>query len=457
MTLSTTRFEELEFRGPDRGIHELAGLQVLVLGLGTHGGGTDLVEFLHSHGACVSVSDQATQADLASSIARIQDQVPAERIHTGGHQVQHLEKMDWVVVNPAIPPAAPFLDEVQKSGVRVVTELGLFLAWAPHDHLAAVTGTNGKSTVCALVKEMLQDSGIPVELGGNFGGSLLKKLDSANPETRWIVEISSFQASRLGMEIPRPALVALTSYAPDHLDWHGDEETYFQAKINLLHGPHRQAPAVIVAEDSPFRPELDRLPNRPNVLVPPTDDDWGSTNLSPALAGSTGRDNTRLAVTLARRLGASAEGCRKAASRFRGLPHRYELVTATDGLTYINDSKATTPDAAMAALARLEGPVHWLCGGQDKGIDIESLITWSQSREIFVYPYGESANLIARHLKGVEVYESLKAAFDGARSRAQSGETVLCSPAYPSYDQFRSFEERGEAFRAMVASIDSHA
>jgi len=456
VTSSVTRFEELEFMGPDRDPDQLAGLQVLVLGLGTHGGGTDLIDFLHSRGAHVSVSDTASASALSASIDLIAGKVAPERLHTGGHHPEHLEGMDWVVVNPAIPPAAAFLREVHQSGVRVVTELGLFLAWAPHDHVAAVTGTNGKSTVCALAREMLLASGVPVEVGGNFGGSLLKKLGASTEGTRWIVEISSFQASRLGTEIPRPALVALTCFAPDHLDWHGDEATYFQAKVNLLRGPHRKPAKVIVEKNSPFVDALDSLETEPQIVSPEATELFEilePQNISPALTGDTGHSNLALATTLARALGASLEGCRIAAEKFQGLPHRFEFVPGDDHLIYINDSKATTPDATIAALSRLDGPVHWLCGGKDKGIDIAALVSHCKSAKISVYPYGESAGKLARHFEGARQFETLEQAFHGARSSARAGETILCSPAYPSYDQFASFEERGEVFRKLVASV----
>ena len=456
MTSSATQFEELEFMGPDRDPDQLAGLQVLVLGLGTHGGGTDLIDFLHARGAQVSVSDTASASELSASIDLIAGKVTREQIHTGGHHPEHLEGIDWVVVNPAIPPAAAFLQEVHLSGVRVVTELGLFLAWAPHEHLAAVTGTNGKSTVCALVKEMLLASGVPVEVGGNFGGSLLKKLGASTEETRWIVEISSFQSSRLGLEIPRPPLVALTCFAPDHLDWHGDEATYFQAKMNLLRGPHRKPAKVIVEKNSPFVNALDSLETKPQIVSPNATElleILEPQHISPALTGDTGHSNLELATALARDLGASNEGCRIAAEKFQGLPHRFEVVPGKDDLIYINDSKATTPDATIAALSRLNGPIHWLCGGKDKGIDIAALVSCCKSANVSVYPYGESSGKLALHFEGARQFETLEQAFHDARNHARAGETILCSPAYPSYDQFVSFEERGEVFRKLVASV----
>lgn len=463
MNPQVTRFEELEFQGPDRGIDELTGLRILVLGLGTHGGGTDLIQFLHSRGALITVSDAAPRSQIADSIELIEPLVPAERIHTDGHQDHHLNNIDWVVVNPAIPPLAPFLKKVRESKVRPVTELGLFLSWVSHSNLAAITGTNGKSTVCALTRDMLQSSGIPVQLGGNFGGSLLLQLESAPEETRWIVEVSSFQASRLGNEIPRPPLVALTSFAPDHLDWHGDQDTYFHAKMNLLQGPHQRPSVVIVAEESPFKSAIEKLSEDTRII---SFSPFGSPGkeidpeTSPALEGTTGQFNRILAQTLAQKLGATEEACRQAATQFNGLPHRFEFVAKIDGVTYINDSKATTPDAALSALNRIEGPIHWLCGGKDKGISLKELAHFCAKKEIQVYAFGESAQNILNALADspsctLHQFTTLEEAFVSARLRSQAGETLLCSPAYPSFDQYQSFEQRGEQFRTLVTGTSS--
>ena len=461
MNPQITQFEELEFQGPDRGIDELTDLRVLVLGLGTHGGGTDLIQFLHSRGALITVSDIASRDQIAPSIQLIESMVPAERIHTDGHQDHHLKNIDWVVVNPAIPPRAPFLKKVHESGVRPVTELGLFLSWVSHSNLAAVTGTNGKSTVCALTRDMLQGSGIPVQLGGNFGGSLLLQLDSAPKETRWIVEISSFQASRLGKEISRPPLVALTSFAPDHLDWHGDKDTYFQAKMNLLRGPHQRPSVVIVADESPFKPEIEKLSDEIQIIPFSSSNSSGvefDSKISPALAGSTGNSNRELAQTLAQKLGATEEACHKATAQFAGLPHRFEFVATVENVTFINDSKATTPDAALSALNRIEGPIHWLCGGKEKGIPLDDLVHFCARKDLHVYAFGESSQNIMNALANspscsLFEFTTLEEAFDFARSRSQAGDTLLCSPAYPSYDQYQSFEQRGEHFINLVTGI----
>jgi len=456
------RFEQLDFLGPDRGPDQLEGLKVLVLGLGTHGGGTDLVHFLHSKGAIVTVSDHAPRSTLNASIELIDSIIPEENIHLGGHQADHLRGIDWAVINPAIPPAAPFLQHVYESGVRPVTELGLFLAWAPHQHLAAVTGTNGKSTVCALAHDMISASGLPVRVGGNFGGSLLSQLESCSTETRWIVEISSFQASRLGTEIPRPPVVALTPFAPDHLDWHGDEETYFQAKLNLLRPPHRQSQLVIAAPDSPFVAAISELETAPNLIsmIDPElqTNDYASAN--PNLDGVTGRSNLALAMTLAKKLGATKEGCQTAAKSFSGLPHRFEVVTRKNGVTFINDSKATTPDATISALDRIEGRVIWLCGGKDKGIDLDPLASSISKRNIHIFAYGDSADRLLGAIKSRAPHnlarrcDHLDEAFESAVDLCQPGDTILLSPAFPSYDQYTSFEERGEHFRNLVIGLE---
>ncbi|MGE4602159.1 MAG: Mur ligase family protein, partial [Planctomycetota bacterium] len=220
MTGSTDIVEgcDLQFQPPDRTPDQLDGLRVLVLGLGRHGGGTDLIRFLVSHGAIVSVSENAPEKELAASLAKLEG-IDLHRKTFGGHKSEDLDDCDWVVVNPAIPPSSPFLGEIARSNTQAVTEMGLALSWLPSKHLAAITGTNGKSTTCVLARDMLSASGISVKAGGNLGGSLLGALNQPDPDRRYIVEISSFQAERLEQGGSRPRIVSVTNLSPDHLDW----------------------------------------------------------------------------------------------------------------------------------------------------------------------------------------------------------------------------------------------
>lgn len=463
------------FEVPDRNPGQLEGLNILVLGLGVHGGGTELIHYLHSKGARLTISDSGNKDDLNESLQDIER--CAESIFIGPHEEEQLEGIDWVVVNPAIPPHAPFLKKVFSSGVRVVSELGLFLAWCPREYLAAVSGTNGKSTVCELTRSMLSDSGIPAVAGGNLGGSLLGMLDGADRELRWIVEISSFQLDRLGPLCPRPSTVAITNFSEDHLDWHGSRDAYLKAKFELLKNPDPSPGYAILPDTGQFG--IDLIPQLedfeilrstgettdPNEFIIPQQNDTELSipyRPSQSLQGPTGRKNAHMAATLARHLGASSEGISTAIQSFSGLPHRFQLIETIKGVTYIDDSKATTPDSAQAALSNLSGKIYWLCGGKSKGLSLLQLSETASDKNIEILGFGSSNHELKEAFSGVDSgncfrgFEDLEAAFKIASSEAAPGDTVLLSPGYPSFDQYLSFEARGQHFKKLVGTLGTY-
>ena len=463
---------DLQFQPPDRTSDQLSGLRVLVLGLGSHGGGTDLIRFLISRGAQVSVSDQSSEQELADSLQQLRG-LNLCRTTFGGHQREDLTGCDWVVVNPAIPPSSSFLRQVADSDVRAVTEMGLVLSWLPSQHLAAITGTNGKSTTCVLASQMVKESGIPVTAGGNLGGSLLQELDRPEKERRFVVEISSFQAQRLEQGGSRPRIVSITNLSPDHLDWHSDQQQYQNAKSRLLE-PYRQDGAVaILPTTGPFgrdyccpHREIIRCGNdgesQPGDGVLQVQSPAGEISIpyrpTAALGGTAGLENALHAATVAAHLGATVEGIAQAIETFEGLPHRYQNLGELNGIRFINDSKATSPESAAAALERIDTPVHWLCGGKSKGSDLTALVNLASKRSLQAYCFGSvreklgdallQGGLTDGHLQR---HKTLELAFNSAVEGARPGVAVLLSPAFASFDQYSSFEKRGEHFQQLVA------
>ncbi|MEM7263959.1 MAG: Mur ligase family protein, partial [Planctomycetota bacterium] len=210
-----------------------SGLKVLIFGLGRFGGGVGAARFFAERGAEVTVTDRSPTSTLTDSLEQLSD-VPIHAYQLGRHREADFTGADWIVVNPAIPPKNPYLETGRSSGATVVTEMDLFLRWCPSAHVAGITGTNGKSTTTDLTYRMLQASGFRVHVGGNIGRSLLSEISSIEAEDRVVVELSSFQLHRLEPDTRRPRAVAMTHYAPNHLDWHTTEDEYRQAKEALL-------------------------------------------------------------------------------------------------------------------------------------------------------------------------------------------------------------------------------
>lgn len=462
---------DLKFLSPDRTPDQLAELRILVVGLGNHGGGTDLIRFLHSRGARISISDQSSRQELAASLHKLDD-LKLERVTLNGHEVADLSNCDWAVVNPAIPPGNSFLQQIASSPIRPVTELGLALSWLPPQHLAAISGTNGKSTTCVLASQMIDRSSIPVTAGGNLGGSLLPELDRLAPQRRYVVEVSSFQAQRLEEDGSRPRIVSITNLGCDHLDWHGSQEQYRAAKARLLEPCQADDGVAILPTTGPFGRDFD-CPHR-TVIRCGTDGDSrlgdGVLHIrttagemvipyrpSTALEGSAGIENALHAATIAAHMGATVEGIAQAIETFEGLPHRYQDLGELNGIRFIDDSKATSPESAIAALQRSSRTIHWLCGGQSKGSDLAAMVEVARDLDLHLYCFGAVQEELYRALQRgqfedarIQRHEDLELAFAAALDNAKAGEVVMLSPGFASFDQYRSFEARGEHFQRLV-------
>ncbi len=217
---------------PDVSRLDFKGLKVLIFGLRSFGGGAGAARFFATRGATVTITDRQSSEQLEHSRAALED-VPIAHWHLGGHDPIDFDQNDWIVVNPAVPPTHPLLHRAEKTRKRLVTEIGLFLRWCPSSHVAAITGSNGKSTTAQLTHDILVAAGHKVHLGGNIGRSLLPCLADIEVEHRVVLELSSFQLARLkGVRAPRA--VAITGLSANHIDWHGSYDAYASAKEEVL-------------------------------------------------------------------------------------------------------------------------------------------------------------------------------------------------------------------------------
>ncbi len=460
---------------------DFRGLRVLIFGLGRFGGGLGSARFFAERGAQVTITDRATAKELSSTLDQLSD-LPIHAYQLGRHHESDFVEADWIVVNPAVPPKNPYLQTGINGGAQLVTEMDLFLRWCASEHVAGITGTNGKSTTTELTYRMLLASGLTAHIGGNIGRSLLCEIDRIEPAHRVVVELSSFQLDRLQPDTRRPRAVAITHYAPNHLDWHETEDAYLAAKERLL--PlcfDAEGVSTMVALPA-GQPHFDRWravskPRRvvpfAGDLVPPggcgfdgpwltrTDstgrvDSFVDFTASP-LKGVASRANAACAAALAFELGASVEAVSDAVLRYRALPHRQELVARGDSLQFVNDSKATTADATASGLEAYGPNVVLLAGGSSKGTSFQALAEAIHRHARGVALYGSTADAIRESLERsgydadrIACYETLPEAFNAAIGLSQPGDTVLLSPACASFDQFTNYEERGELFRRLV-------
>lgn len=330
-------------------------------------------------------------------------------------------------------------------GLRVWSEveLGARLLANP---ILGVTGTNGKTTTSELLGAVFRAEGRAVAVAGNVGRPLTG-LDGALAEDAWIVcELSSFQLEDI--ESFRPRIAVLLNLTPDHLDRHADLDAYRAAKLRIFENQEAGDVAVVPRGFGPVPGAAARVEFEAGDVLP----------AEPRILGAHNRENAAAATAAARAAGIGDDAIAEALRTFAGVPHRLELVREVDGVRWVNDSKATNPEAAEQALGAYPPGLRVILGGSRKGTPFASLAR--RAREAGVaraYLIGESADEIAEALvaEGVRFRHSrdLEQAVVDASLEAEAGDVVLLSPACASFDQFESFEERGDRFRELVEAL----
>jgi UDP-N-acetylmuramoylalanine--D-glutamate ligase len=355
-----------------------------------------------------------------------------------------LDGVRLVVKSPGVPGDTAPVAAARARGIEVISEieLGVRLLENP---LAGITGTNGKTTTAALLGAILQAGDIPVEVAGNIGRPLTSLVGAVDAATWIVCELSSFQLEDVATLCPRVAV--LTNLEPDHLDRHGTYEAYATAKLRVFERQREEDVAVVPRG-------FGEIPGAARRIEFAADDPLPA---EPRIRGVHNRENAAAATAAARAIGVADAAIAAALRTFAGVEHRIEDVATLAGVLYVNDSKATNAAAALRALASFAGRrKHVILGGRGKAEPYDGLATAFEPGDR-AYLIGEAASEIAAALDTAGVTyvrsESLERAVADAASAAQPGDVVLLSPACASFDQFRSFEHRGEEFRRLVQKL----
>lgn len=453
------------------------GLRATVMGLGRFGGGIGAVRFLAERGARITVTDLAGEKELAASLAAIAD-CPLAALHLGGHRPEDFERADLVVVNPAVRIDHPLLALARCAGASLTTEIALFLAHA-RGKIVGVTGSTGKSTTAALIHSILAAAGRKSRLGGNIGVSLLPVVEGIAAEDWTVLELSSFQLEWLDRPGSGLDIAVVTNFQPNHLDRHGDLAAYRSAKQTLLRAQRPDAIAVLNADDpdvSTWQAPGERLffgsgdgrGDREGVFLDEGDEcvvrRAGRTlRLSLleglALPGRHMRGNALAAACAALAAGVEPEAIALGLRAFGGLPHRLQFVARRKGRVFYDDSKATTPEAACAALEAFDQPVVLLAGGWDKQVDLARFGRAIAERAKAAALVGQTARQLAETIRTARadavfrVCDTFEEAFSFAVENSMPGDVVLLSPGCASYGLFRNYEERGRRFQELAAQL----
>jgi UDP-N-acetylmuramoylalanine--D-glutamate ligase len=411
----------------------------------------------------------------------ILDQSPVKDIHagypqtTGSAYLDNLERFKTIFRSPGIRPDIPQLLKAEAAGAYVTSALSFFLERCPAT-VIGVTGTAGKGTVCTLLAKALEASGFTVHLGGNIGTSPLTFLDDVLPGDIVVLEISSFQAMDLRAS---PAICAVLKTTSEHLNWHTDTGEYRMAKANLL---KYQTSDDIVAVNADSEGALEvagesRAKKIEYSLLKEVDEGiflsgeqfvyshGGKRELLPLTAGDvamTGRfnlENIAAAILLAVSAGAGIRPVIESVAAFRGLPHRLELVAQKDDLKFYNDSYATRPDAAVAAIKAFNEPVALILGGSEKNAGFDELVeVLMQKKNIrAVLLIGATSKRIHSLISAagkpgfiLESHLSLESAMDSGIKNLNNSGIVLLSPACASFGMFLNYKDRGEKFSELA-------
>ena len=365
-------------------------------------------------------------------------------IRLGDWDDSFLDGVGMVVKSPGVPSGAPPVAAARARGIPVVSEieLGARLLSNP---LIGVTGTNGKTTTTALLGAMLATAGWKVEVAGNIGRPLTALVGAADDEAWVVCELSSFQLE--DVETLRPRVAVLTNLEPDHLDRHGSFDAYARAKLRAF---ERQRPDDVAVVPRGF----DAVPGDARRVEFAGDDELPA---EPRIPGAHNRENAAAATAAARAIGVPDAAIAEALGTFPGVEHRIEEIATVDSVLYVNDSKATNAAAALRALASFPGRrKHVILGGRGKSEPYEALAAAFEDGDR-AYLIGEAAPEIARALQAVHASYveagTLERGLAEAASAASAGDVVLLSPACASFDQFTSFEHRGEEFRRLVENL----
>jgi UDP-N-acetylmuramoylalanine--D-glutamate ligase len=456
--------------------YEFAGKTVLVMGLGRFGGGLDAAKFAHSAGAKVIITDLATSQQLSNSIDQLKDFDGIE-FHLGSHDPADFEQANIVIANPAVPGDNKFLQIARRANRLVTSQIGIFFELCPAK-IIGITGANGKSTTTALTAHLLKNtSKETVWLSGNIGNQpLLTILDQINPDDLVVLELSSFQLEQLAEIQKAPDVALLTNLTPNHLDRYGTFENYCAAKENIFKYQElnngRPAVSIFNAEDIIAAEWFEKYKNDTGRICIKFSADDVSEEFRDhyALPGRANLSNLAAAMTIAKFFDADHTQIKSCLPAFKALPHRLELVDTINGVSWYNDSKATTPEGAITALNAFEKSIIIIAGGYDKDIPFDELGEKIAEKAKAAILIGTTAHKIEKAILNaqmslreaqrrsnlqlinteIELVDSLAEAVQLANQLADSGDIVLLSPACASYDMFENYEQRGQQFTLLV-------
>lgn len=382
-----------------------------------------------------------------------------------GHSIEKLKRFEIIVKSPGVSDTTEVIRGLNYYGTKIISEIefGFYYAKAK---IIGITGSNGKTTTTGLIYHLLKCGGVNAQVGGNIGKSFARLVYEDEPCEVYVLELSSFQLD--GIEKFKPSVAVLLNITPDHLDRYEYKfENYVRSKMRIsmnqdiddlliYNQDDDSITEYVTAENARQQRQAVRKANYKTSLLS-TEDGRKFETQHTSLKGMHNRFNSVCAIYAAQRLGVSDDDIQHGLESFVNVPHRLEMVATIDGVSFINDSKATNVDAVYYALEAIEGRIIWIAGGTDKGNDYGPLMELVEEKVAALICLGkDNTKLKSTYTKRIdlleetiEVREAVKMGFDFA----QEGDTVLLSPACASFDLFKNYEDRGDQFREAVLAL----
>lgn len=455
-------------------LSELKDKKILVVGLGKTG--VSLAKFLTKYEANVTITDHKSKPELSAQLDQLEGYTNI-KFELGSHSPKTFLSQDLVILSPGVASHLKIFEYARQQGVKITGEFE-FAAGFIKEPVAAVTGTNGKTTIARLAESMLKDSGVDVWVGGSNENPITNYLLEEKKAKLVIAEVSGFMLEHCVNF--NPANVVFSNLAENHLDRYRSMEEYVNAKRKVFKNTNQATTSILNADDNAVV-ELARDPavqrgrifyfSRKPALEPQIMNIGGAVNIGDEIKVRTGPDietfnvknikmkgkhsieNVMAALLLAREYGATHEGIQKTIDGFGGLKHRLEYVRKVGGVLFYNDSKATNVHAVLRSLDCFDENVILIAGGKDTNLNYEPLRNMIKRKVKSLILVGEAKERINRDLGDfTETYliGTFEEAVLIAYQKSRIGDIVLLSPACSSFDMFDSYEERGEYFKEIV-------
>lgn len=447
---------------------KLKNKKVTVVGLGNSG--LNAAILLSDVGARVQVTDSRDNRDVQNNLAALKDR--KIRIETGGHTKDFIRGSELIVLSPGVEDSSPAVKWAVELNIPMISELELGFRFCK-GRIIAITGTNGKSTVATLIGEILKDAGIEMIVCGNIGNSLCGEMQRISDRTLVVLEVSSFQLERTKRF--KPHIAAILNITDDHLDRYKRFDDYFNEKLKVFRNQDKDDILILNYDAENLRPLKDMARSRTLFysrydrvagaysrddeivsLVDGEEHKLCSINDIRYLKGTHNLENVLVSSLVACLLGVDAQSIRDTVRKFKGLPHRFETVGILGGVEFVDDSKGTTVDSTYRALESCEVPVILIAGGRDKNSDYSVIKDLIRKKVKALILIGEARERIKKALGSVvetryadTMPEAVKTSYRLAKGKTM----VLLSPMCSSFDMFRDYKERGDAFREAVRKL----